>query len=197
MPATGDIVRFGLNNVYYAKKSSSGYETPVRISGAVNLTTTPEGDSYTFYADNRAYFVTETNSGYSGTFEVAAVNEKFLTDVLGYKSDETSGLLYESSDAQPSSVVLLFQIDGNAENQRVAMYGVTFSRIDTEANTRSDSTEPDTVTLNFTAIGDQFTIGGEPTNIVKAQCSNQDEEADAYNNFFTKVPQPGTAATSV
>lgn len=64
--ANGDLVRFGLSNVHYATPASagSGFETPVSIKGAVQLTTTPEGDSYTFYADNRAYYVTETNNGY-------------------------------------------------------------------------------------------------------------------------------------
>ena len=194
--ANGDLVRFGLSNVHYATQAGTGgtFETPVAIKGAVQLTTTPEGDSYTFYADNRAYYVTETNNGYSGTFEVAAVNDEFLQAVLGYKTDATSGLTYETSDAQPTPCVILFEIDGNEERQRVALYGVTFSRIDTEANTKSDSTEPDTVTLNFTCIGMQFTVGSEQVNVVKAQCSNSGEETDAYDNFFTKVPQPGTAA---
>ena len=192
--AQGDLVRFGLTNVYYATPASagSGFDTPVRIKGAVRLTTTPEGDSYDFYADNRIYFHTETNNGYTGTLEVAAVNDAFLTAVLGYQTDETSGLTYEVSNAQPKQVALLFEIDGNEEQQRVAMYGVTFSRVETEANTTSESTEPDTVTLNFTCIGQEFTIGGTPTNVTKAHCSSKD--ADVYTGFFTKVPIPGVAA---
>ena len=193
--ATGDLVRFGLSNVHYATKASAGtYGTPVGIKGAVQLTTSPEGDSSTFYADNRAYYVAETNNGYSGTLEVAAVNEEFLKSVLGYETDATSGLTFETTDAQPKPVVLLFEVDGNEEKQRAALYGVTFSRMETEANTRSDSTEPDTVTLNFTAIGEQFTVGSATKNVVKAQCTSTDEDDAAYANFFTKVPQPGTAA---
>ena len=192
--AQGDLVRFGLTNVYYATVSStgSGFDTPVRIKGAVQLTTTPEGDSYDFYADNRIYFHTETNNGYTGTLEVAAVNDAFLTAALGYQTDETSGLTYEASNVQPKQVALLFEIDGNEEQQRVAMYGVTFSRVETEANTTSESTEPDTVTLNFTCIGQEFTIGDTTTNVTKAHCSSAD--ADVYDGFFTKVPVPGAAA---
>lgn len=194
--ATGDLVRFGLSNVHYAVKSSSGYETPVALKGAVQLTTSPEGDSSIFYADNRAFYVTETNNGYSGTLEVAAVNDDFLTTVLGYKTDATSGLTYESTDVQPAQVVLLFEVDGNEEKQRAGLYGVTFSRMETENNTKADSTEPDTVTLNFNAIGEQFTIGSDKVNVVKVLCSSTDEESEAYDNFFTKVPQPGTAPVS-
>lgn len=191
--AAGDLVRFGLSNVHYATGSAGSYETPVALKGAVQLTTSPEGDSNTFYADNRAYFVTETNNGYTGTLEVAAANDDFLIAVLGYEEESTSGLTIETTEAQPTPVALLFEVDGNEEKQRTALYGVTFSRIDSEANTRADSTEPDTVTLEFTAIGEQFTVGGETKNVVKATASSADS-SNAYKNFMTKVPEPGTAA---
>lgn len=192
--ASGDLVRFGLSNVHYATGAPGSFETPVALKGAVQLTTSPEGDSNTFYADNRAYYVTETNNGYSGTVELAALNDEFLTTVLGYEADETSGLTFEATDVQPKSVALLFEISGNEENQRAVLYGVTFSRLDTEANTQAESTDPDTVTLNFTAIGAQFTVGSKTRNIVKAQCSDSESDHEAYDNFFTKVPEPGKAA---
>lgn len=193
--AQGDLVRFGLKNVYYAVPSTGGdgFETPVHLNGAVQLTTTPEGDSYDFFAEDRIFYHTETNSGISGTIELAAVNDEFLESVLGNHKDETSMLSYETTDDKPVQVALMFEIDGNLEKQRYALYGVTFSRIETEANTRSDSTEPDTVTLNFTAIGQTFSVSGSDVNVVKAHCSDDEASKDAYDNFFKKVPTPGTA----
>lgn len=188
-----DMVRFGLSNVHYAVYNGSAYDTPKAIEGAVQLTTSPEGDSNTFYADNRAYFTTETNAGYTGTLEVAAVNDDFLSDVLGYEDDATSGLTYESTDAVQTSVALMFEVSGNVEKQRGCFYNVTFSRLEKEHNTTSESTEPDTVTLNFTAIGRNFTVDGETKNIVFAQCDDGDEAA--YGSFFTEVVCPGTAPT--
>ena len=196
MPAT-DLVRFGLSNVHYAKYTpgvsgaAGTYATPVAIPGAVNLTMSPEGDSSTFYADNRAYYVTETNNGYSGSIEVAAVADDFLKDVLGYEEDETNSLLFETTEAQPSSVALLFEISGNAEQQRFCLYNVTFSRIDNEANTQAESTDPDTVTLNFTAIGRTFTVKGAPKNVVRSQCTNSGDSHLAFDKFYTKVVIPG------
>lgn len=189
------LVRFGLKNVHYAPESEDGFGTIGELLGAVKMTTSPEGDSNTFYADDSAYFVTETNNGYTGTLEVAATDDAFLTAVLGYVKDSTSGLTYEATDAQPTPVALMFEIDGNVEKQRVVLYGVTFSRIETENNTKADSTEPDTVSLNFTAIGKAFTISGATHTVVKAHCTDSETSHDAYDNFFTKVPQPGTAAT--
>ena len=193
-----DMVRFGLKNVHYSKytpgsgDAAGTYATPVPMPGAVQMTTSPEGDSSTFYADDRAFYVVETNNGYSGTIQVAAVADQFLTDVLGYETDATSGLTYETTDVQPASVALLFEIDGNVEKQRFCLYNVTFSRMESEANTKADSTDPDTVTLNFTAIGRTFTIGEEDKNVVKAVCSNSGSDHDAYDAFFTKVVIPGT-----
>ena len=197
MPASSEnMVRFGLRNVHYATFSDSTYATPKPIKGAVQLTTSPEGDSYTFYADDVAYYATETNGGYTGTIEVAAVNDEFLKDVLGYKSDTTSGLLYEATTTVVPSVALLFEVSGNVEQQRGIFYNVTFSRIETEANTRAETTEPDTVTLNFTAIGRDFTVGDATENVVKAQCSNAEDTTQAFANFFKKVVTPGTAPTA-
>lgn len=191
-----DLVRFGLSNVHYSvytpgDDDAGTYATPVPLPGAVNMTTTPEGDSNTFFADNRAYYVTETNNGYSGTLEVAAVNDAFLTAVLSYETDASTGLVYETTDAQPKSVALLFEVNGNVEKQRFAFYNVTFSRMESEANTTSDSTEPDTVTLNFTAIGRMCTVGSDQKNVVKAVCSDSADTHPAYDAFYEKVVLPG------
>ena len=167
------LVRFGLKNVHYAPEDDDSFGTIGQLLGAVQMTTSPEGDSNTFYANAAP------------------------TTHTGYAKDATSGLTYEATDAQPTPVALMFEIDGNVEKQRVVLYGVTFSRIETEANTKADSTEPDTVTLNFNAIGKAFTISGASHTVVKAHCTDSVDQHDAYDNFFTKVPQPGTAATGV
>ena len=190
-----DLVRFGLSNVHYALKTSPGvYGDPKPLVGAVQLTTSPEGDSSNFYADNRVFYVLNSDSGYSGSLEVAAINEEFMTDCLGYEDETTSGLTIETTDAQPAEVALLFEINGNVEKQRGALYGLTFQRADSENNTTTDSSEPDTVTLDFTAVGDQFTIGGATKNVVKAFCTDGDSTHDAFDNFFTAVPIPGKAS---
>ena len=65
-------IRYGLSNVYYAvatlgTNNSATYATPVALPGAVSLSLDAEGETSNFYADNIAYYVTNSNNGYSGS----------------------------------------------------------------------------------------------------------------------------------
>lgn len=188
-----DKVRFGISNVHYAvwDTTNEEYGTPVALPGAVQLTTTAEGDQSVFYADNVPYFTVDTNAGYSGSLEVALIDDAFMTNVLGLATDQTSGLTYESSDAKPKSIALMFEIKGDVNNRRNVLYNVTLSRPSTEANTQTESADPDTVTLDFTAIARAFTINNQTVNVIKAHMDSTN--ATKYANFMTAVPIPGVA----
>ena len=73
-------IKYGLKNVYYAKATiaangSATYASPVALPGAVNLTLDPEGDTTPFYADNIVYYTGVSNSGYSGSLELAGYGQ--------------------------------------------------------------------------------------------------------------------------
>ena len=65
------LVRFGLKNVHYAPEEEEDFGTIGQLLGAVQMTTSPEGDSNTFYADDGAYFVTETKGGGNNDIRVS------------------------------------------------------------------------------------------------------------------------------
>ena len=185
-------VRFGLSNVYYALVSDEGYSTPVHIPGAVSLTLNREGsDATIFYADNIAYWtLPATNSGYTGTLTMALVPDAFKVDVLGEVVDD-NGVQVELSDAQPKAFALMYEVSGDADEKRYVFYNVTAQRPIASANTKSDSTDPDTEDLEFTAIGKDFDFGGGKKNIVKGSAASG---AKGYAAWFTKVPTPAKAA---
>lgn len=191
-------VRFGLKNVHYAiyDSKTNKYGDWKDLPGDVKLTADPQGDTSKFYASDVAYYVTNTNSGESGSLEVAALTDDMLIDLLGYERDETSGLLFEPTDAQPNTVALGYEVDGNEEKQRGVRYNVTFSRPKQESNTKGDKSDPDTVSLDYTAIGRDFTVGGKVRNILKAHCDDSGETHAAYDKFFDKVLVPGVAPAS-
>ena len=185
------VVRFGLTNVHYAllNENEGTYGTPVRIPGGVKMTTTAEGDSSTFNADNGPFYVTSANSGYTGQLEIASADDQLLVDLLGYEVDK-NGMVVEFSDAIAKPFALMFEVSSNVKPQRFVFYSVTLSRPSTEANTMSDSVEPDTLTLDFTAIAQEFSYGTEKRPSVKGHITKTTETATAYGKFFDAVMPP-------
>lgn len=192
MADTAKVVRFGLTNLHYAPldEETDKYSTPVRVRGAVNMTTTAEGSSSTFNADNGAYYVTNANNGYSGSIEIAATDDQMLIDLFGFEKD-ANGMIVEFSDAVAKPCALLFEVSSNLKPQRFVLYNVTFSRPSQNANTTGgDSTDPDTITLEFTAVSKDFEYGAETRPSVKGHLTKTTDTATDYGNFFNAVMEP-------
>lgn len=178
-------VKFGLSNVHvskitYANDGTITYGTPFAIKGAVNLTLDPEGDAADFFADNTKYFTASANQGYSGSLELALINDTFRTDILGETTD-TNGALVENKDDTISDFALGFQIDGDSANRRFWLYSVSAARPSTSSQTIENSKEPVTDTLNITATA-RLTDGA-----VKVFMEKSSTNETAYNGFFTAV----------
>lgn len=187
-------VRFGLSRAYYAIIKADGtYEAPVAIPGAVSLNLNREGsEPSTFWADNIAYYVTPAaNGGYTGTFNFALIPDTFKVDVLGEVVDD-NGMQVELADANPKSFALLYEVEGDLDKKRYVFFNCTAQRVAAGANTKSDSTNPDTQDLEFTAIGKDFQFGGTGVtkNIVKGSA---EESAAAFATWYTAVPTPTKA----
>ena len=187
-------VRFGLKNAKYslwdAAKSSYGDLKPIK--GSVSLSLDAEGDSSDFYADDVVYATFTTNSGYSGTFEIAAADDDMLKDLLGYVDD--GGMLLEMTDAKQAEFALVFEVDGNEVEQRICLYNCSLSRAGLNANTKQSSTDPDTQSFNFKAIGRDLEFKGETRNVVRATVENTTANAEKFKAFMTAVPIPTAAA---
>ncbi len=185
-------VRFGLSKAYYAVINNGSYAAPVALPGAVSLTLNREGaDPETFYADNIAYYVSPAgNGGYTGTLTLAKVPDPFKVDVLGEVVDD-NGMQIELTDAISKSFALMYEVEGDADQKRYVFFNCTAQRIAPAANTKSDSTTPDTQDLEFTAIGKDFTLAGETKNVVKGSAVTSDT---AFAGWYTAVPVPTKAA---
>lgn len=197
--ADASKVRFGLSNVYYApinvaEGGAATYGTPVRIPGAVSLSLSIEGsDPSTFWADNIAYYVQAgANGGYSGTLTMAIVPDTFKVAILGEVVDD-NGMQVEIADATQKNFALMYEVSGDADKKRYCFFNCTASRVAAGANTTSDSTDPDTQDLEFTAVGKDFTFGGTGVtkNIIKGSA---DSAATAYSTWFSAVPTPTKAS---
>lgn len=189
-------VVFGIRNVHYAIYDSTAgtYGTPVAVPGAVKLALTREGNSDKFYADDGTYVAFETNAGYTGELEMAYAPAQMLIDLVGYVKD-SHGIVIEDADAIGKPFALLYEVSSNVSPDRFAFYECTLSRPENEANTRTDSTDPDTQTLNVTMVPHQFPWGKDETKrVVKGYVTNDTEGASAFASWFTSVTVPTKAS---
>lgn len=184
-------VTFGLKNIHYAvitgkdEQGNPTYGTPKPYPGAVSLSPDAEGDQNVFYADDIAYYVVDSNNGYSGDFEAADVPDDFKVDVLGYIRD-SSGMLVEVADAQKKSFALMGEISGDTKQRKFIYYNVNSGRPTGDLNTKNDSTEPDTKTVALTMT--PIEISGK--QVVKGKIELNDSNQDKFDNFYSEVLLP-------
>ena len=153
-------VRFNLKNVHYAvlteTMTTSGmnysWETPVHVAGAVSLDLSPEGDTSPFYADGIVFYQSIANQGYSGSLEMARIPDTMLKDVWGLTLGSTSKVLTENANVNPKNFALLYQVDGDADNEYYCLYKVSGQRPAIGSETNEESKEPKTQTFDISAI---------------------------------------------
>ena len=184
-------VQFGIKNVHYAVATEGAdgaltYSAPIHFPGATAITLDPRGEQSDFYADDRVYYTSSTNSGYEGSLTVANLLQAFRVDVLGDELSE-DGVLTETSNAKPKKIALLFEFDGDVKATRHALYNVTVSRPGMSGETKTETTEPGTQELSFVAA---------PTaeGIVK-RSTTVETEAAVYNAWYTSVFAPDATPT--
>jgi phi13 family phage major tail protein len=185
-------VMFGLEKVHVAFKGEEGFETPIAIPGAVNLSLSAEGESAIFYADNVPYFTITSNNGYTGDLEMALIPDSVLAEMLGWEIDD-NGMLIEVADGEQKEFALLFEVKGNEKNKRYVYYNCKASRPAQEHGTKTESVEPNTqtltVTITPTEIGDKL--------VTKGSIELSETNADVYNAFFSEVIVPDATPSAV
>lgn len=153
-------VQFNLKNVHYATYTTTTtttgstaytYATPVHVPGAVSLTLDPEGGITPFYADGIVYYNAVADNGYSGDLEMARFPDQMLQDIWGMTLGSTSKVLTEDATVEPKPFALLYQIDGDQENQYYVLYNCSAARPGVGSATTEDTKEPQTQTAAISA----------------------------------------------
>ncbi|MGR6765354.1 major tail protein [Paenibacillus sp. T2-29] len=189
-------VTYGLEKVHIAFKDTNSatlaWEKPQHIDGAVRWTPEAQGESSTFYAENRAYFIATSNNGYTGELEFALIPDAIIARMLGWEIDE-NGMLVEVTDGIPQPFAILGQVQGDQKNRRFVYYEAQASRTAKERTTKGASVEPSTDVLSVTVS--PIEIAGK--TIVKGDMELNDTNAAAYNAFFESVYTPVLTGTGV
>ena len=138
-------VQFNLKNVHYAKMLTGGdiptWAKPVKVPGAVSLSLDPQGEVTPFYADGIVYYQTVSNNGYSGDLEMARFPDQMMQDIWGFQLGE-DGVLTEYNNKEASAFALLYQIDGDADNQFYCLFNCSATRPDPGSSTTTETKEP-------------------------------------------------------
>ena len=182
-------VQFNLKNVHYAKMLTSGdiptWAKPVKVTGAVSLSLDPQGEVTPFYADGIVYYQTVSNNGYSGDLEMARFPDQMMQDIWGFQLGE-DGVLTEFNNKEASAFALLYQIDGDADNQFYCLFNCSATRPDPGSSTTTETKEPKTQTCTISAVPLE-------DNRVMSRTTSTTTEA-VKNAWFDSVYAPTAAA---
>lgn len=184
-------IKFNLKKVHMALMNVSdagviSYGTPVAVPGAVSLSMDAEGESSPFYADGIVYYRSNNNNGYSGSLEMALVDDWVRENILQEHAD-ANGVLVEKSDVtEQVKFAMLFEFDGDINAIRHVLYCCTASRPSIASQTKEQTIEPVTETLDITADPrDDF--------LVKAK-TGADTDSTVYNNWYSSVYVPSAVS---
>ncbi len=186
-------VVFGLENVHYATFNVESdvitYDTPKPLPGGVEISIEPQGDMVKFYADNVIYYQAPNNQGYEGTLTIANITEEFARECLGEELDEENGVLTEKSDAKPKPFALLFEFDGDVKAVRHVLYNCAASRPTLASSTKTDSVEPNTNELSFSA-------GPRSTDKAVKTKTAAGVKTEVYDNWYKSVFDKSTTTST-
>ena len=176
-------VQFNLKNVHYAMltvtNGTPSWSEPVSVPGAVTLGLDPQGSVAPFYADGIVYYQAIANNGYSGDLEIARFPDQMLVDVWGFKLEEKDKVLLENSNVEPKAFALLYQIDGDKNNDYYCLYNCSGTRPGVGGETNTESKTPKTRTSTISAV--PLSNG----NVLARTTSDTPEEV--RQNWFKKV----------
>lgn len=183
-------VQFNLKNVHYAVMTATGdtpaWSAPVAVPGAVSLSLDPQGEVSPFYADGIVYYQSAGNNGYSGDLTMARFPDQMLQDVWKFELNATDKVLMENVNVEQASFALLFQIDGDADNQYYCLYNCTGTRPPIASQTNEDTKEPQTQASTISAVP------LENGNVMARTTAETTEEVKTQ--WFQKVYEPAAAA---
>lgn len=154
-------VEFGISQLHVctytvAADNTVTLGTPYHQKGAVSFSPEESTENSTFYADNIAYWSGYSGGTIEGDLEVAMFDDEFKTQFLGYRTLADGGLANVKNATKPN-VAIFFQVEGDSESRRVALYNCALGAITREYSTIEESKEPATETLGVTCTGDNAT----------------------------------------
>lgn len=188
-------VRYGVRNVHLAwyDQETSTFETPIAMPGCRALSTSPEGDTQKWFADDIVYYIGRANNGYTGELELAKFDLSIMAAAMGWIMDNRD-ILFETTGNNEiqKPFALLYEVEGDVTNTRFCLYNCTLDRPEHEWSTVEDEIEPTTETCGLSI--DPLMIGD--IGYIKAMCELTEKSQATFDSWFKEVVMPDPAATA-
>lgn len=191
----------GLKDLHVAlvtQDDASAYaaETPEYFAPAINVSQSPATNSKTQYADDGPFDSMVSEGETKLEVDTTAIPLSMQAKVLGKGFDAGTGRMFDNGGTPPE-VALSFRSEKSTGNYKYFQYlKGRFAAPNEEQNTKTDSPDPKSTKVTFTAIKTvhQFDLGGGLMDGVKRVVG--DEDADNFNGatWFDTVQVPVVGA---
>ena len=185
-------VHYDLDDVYVAKLTIKdgevSYGDPRRLSGAIGIDLSAEGDTTKLRADGMDYYVSVANNGYTGDLSLAMVPDWLKAEYLGHMITEQDKVLVEDTAIEPNPFALLFRFKGDKHGRRHVMYNCVAARPNVKGENKDNPKDPDTEALSLTC-------SPLPDGKVKASTTAETPE-NIYADWNEAVWLPTAAAAA-
>lgn len=180
----------GLRDLHYAVLTSDDstgveYDTPKPIVGAINATITPTTNSATLYADDGAAETATALGEITVALNTKDLPSEVQADLLGHEVNSEGVLIRKSTDVAPYVAIGFKSEKSNGKFRYVWLYKGKFQPSEQAYNTKTDTPEFQTPTINGTFVRREFDDAWQATG---------DEDDDTFtggDTWFDEVYEAG------
>jgi phi13 family phage major tail protein len=194
--------RVGLDNLYIAEVTqddANGYvaDTPEYLAPAAEATQEPTTNSETQYADNQPYDVMSSEGETKITLTVTNIPTEMLAKITGRVFDAASGRMFDDGGTPPYCALSFRSLKSNGSQRYYQYLKGTFDMPKEETATKTDTPDPKTMQLTYTAIKTVYKFDlGSRTNSVKRVTGDEDTDNFVGTTWFSQVQTPSASAPS-
>jgi phi13 family phage major tail protein len=193
----------GLRDIYLAEvlqDDAVAYvaDTPFYLAPALEATSEPKTESKTQYADDQPYDPMTSEGETVIKFKITNIPVVILAKITGKIYDTTTGTMYDYGGEAPYFACMFRSKRSNGKYRYYVYLKGRFTMPGDEAASKSDSPDPKTPELTFTAVYTihPFDLGGSITDTVKRLVGDDDDVNFSATGWFTSVRTPAAAAVS-
>lgn len=207
----------GLRDLYIAlvtQDDASAYAagSPQYFAPAVNASQAPTVNSKTQFADDQPFDVMTAEGETKIELEVTAIPLEMQALVLGKEYDATTGRMFDNGGTPPDVALSFRAVKSNGSYVYFQYLKGKFSSPSQESATKTDSPDPKTTKITFTAVKTiyQFDLGDVNDGVKRVVGDEDATDFDGSTWFsavqvpvvgtpdaFTCTPSPADAATGV